>query len=207
MGLFDSLKNSIASAARAEATRAVNGAVNNAVNNAVNGIGKGRNETKTFTFQSIPRSVAELKNLPEASLDTAFKTTALAILSLLCFEENPEACYEMLDFLNGPDDVSMDMRNFISERLTGMYYKPFSFFKGATVQNSYKPTMPLTISVSSNSYSFDEENWATMYVKSAGDDSFRPVKLRKKPSTGQWFITELQCLGNVKTPVADDPWA
>ena len=55
--------------------------------------------------------------------------------------------------------------------------------------------------------SFDNENWATMYVTSSGSDNPRPVKLRKKPSTGQWFLNEIQCLSDIRVPTADDPWA
>jgi len=46
-----------------------------------------------------------------------------------------------------------------------------------------------------------------MYVTSGGADSPRPIKLRKKPSTGQWFLNEIQCLSDIRTPVAADPWA
>lgn len=93
------------------------------------------------------------------------------------------------------------------ERLSGKYYKTFSFFAGATKENGYTPTVPYTITVSENPYSFDEENWAVMYVTSAGADGPRPIKLRKKPSTGQWFLNDIQCLADIRTPANADPWA
>ena len=169
--------------------------------------GKGVKESKTFTFAYIPKNLDELKALPEASLDTAFKTTALAVLILCRFKDDPEAVYGMLDYLNGPDSVSNYTKGFIKERLEGKKYLPFSYFKGATVENNYTPSEPLTITVTSTPYSFDEENWATLYVTSAGADSPRGIKLRKKPSTGQWFITEIQCLSDIRLPVASNPWA
>lgn len=52
-----------------------------------------------------------------------------------------------------------------------------------------------------------EENWGILYVKSSGADAERPVKLRKKPSTGQWFLNDIQCLADMRIPVAEDPWA
>ncbi len=67
--------------------------------------------------------------------------------------------------------------------------------------------MPYSITVGTTPYSFDNENWAVMYVTSGGADSPRPVKLRKKPSSGQWFINEIQCLSDIRVPVASDPWA
>ena len=33
------------------------------------------------------------------------------------------------------------------------------------------------------------------------------VSLRKKPSTGQWFIWEIFFLSDIRTPAAQDPWA
>lgn len=207
MGIFDNVFRNASSQVNHAANRAVNQAVNNAVNNAAANIGKGKKEAVTFTFNALPTSVAELQALPEANLDSAFKTTALALAVLCNYEKNPAATIDMLNFLKGPESVSTYEQNFIKERLVGKFYKPFSFFAGATVENNYTPSVPYQITVSTTPYSFDEENWATLYVTSAGADSPRPIKLRKKPSTGQWFITEIQCLSDIRIPAAADPWA
>ncbi len=174
---------------------------------AVSSTGKGENRTESFTFTALPDNLAELKAMPEASLDSAFKTTALTIAVLCAYEKNPDSCIEMLNFLKGPAEVSTYEKGFIKERLSGKFYKTFSFFEGATPENGYKPNAPFVIRVSENPYSFDEENWATLYVKSGGADSPRPIKLRKKPSTGQWFLNDIQCLADIRVPVAEDPWA
>ena len=174
---------------------------------AVSSTGKGENRTESFTFTALPNDLAELKAIPEASLDTPFKTVALTIAVLCAYEKNPEGCIEMLNFLKGPSEVSTYEKGFIKERLSGKYYKTFSFFEGATPENGYKPNEPYVIKVSENPYSFDEENWATLYVKSGGADNPRPVKLRKKPSAGQWFVNDIQCLADIRVPVAEDPWA
>ncbi len=170
-------------------------------------VGKGKNYTETFTFSALPNNLSELQAMPEASLDSAFKTTALTIAVLCSYEKNPDACIEMLNFLKGPAEVSTYEKDFIKERLKDKYYKTFSFFEGATPENSYKPNTPYTIKVSENPYSFDNENWATLYVTSGGADNPRPIKLRKKPSTNQWFLNEIQCLSDIRIPVAEDPWA
>ena len=52
-----------------------------------------------------------------------------------------------------------------------------------------------------------DENWATLWVKSGGGDNMRSVKLRKKPSTGQWFLNDIQCLSDIRVPASEDPWA
>lgn len=199
MGLLDSILKSVGKAIKEKAS--------DVVDDAVSSIGKGTNHTETFTFTSLPTNLAELQAMPEASLDTAFKTVALTIAALCAFEKNPDACMEMLDFLKGPADVSTFEKSFIKERLNGKFYKTFSFFEGATPENSYTPKTPYVIKVMENPYSFDNENWATLYVKSSGADDARPVKLRKKPSTGQWFLNDIQCLSDIRIPTAQDEWA
>lgn len=199
MSIFDSLKRTAEFTLKKEATKAVN--------NAVQSVGKGKNRSESFTFAILPTNVAELQALPEASLDSAFKTTALAIVALCRYEQSPDEAIEMLNFLKGPAEVSTYEKQFIRERLTGKMYKARSFFAGATPQNGYTPTLPYTITVSETPYSFDEDNWATLYVTSGGADNPRPIKLRKKPSTGQWFLNDIQCLADIRIPVEEDPWA
>ena len=112
----------------------------------------------------------------------------------------------MLNFLKGPEDVSTYEKQFIRERIQGKNYKVLSFFKGSRPDNNYTPTKPYTITVSSNTYSFDNDGWATLYVQSSGADNPRPVKLRKKPSTGEWFLNEIQCLSDIRLPANQDKW-
>ena len=203
MSLFDSLKNAALSALKRESRKAVSKTVNTAINN----IGKGRNHTEKFTFEALPTNVDELKTLPEAKMDTAFKTTALVILALSRFETDPDVAFEMLSFLKGPEDLNTSEKNFIKDRLIGKEYKVRSFFEGATPENDYTPNKPYVISVIENPYSFDNENWATLYVTSGGADNPRNIKLRKKPSTGEWFLNDIQCLGDIRLPKSEDKWA
>ncbi len=203
MGLFDSLKKQAESTIRREVSQGIN----KTVNNAAQSVAKGRIYTETFTFASLPTNIAELQALPESSLDSAFKTTALTLAVLCNYEHNPDATIEMLNFLKGPGEVSGFEKQFIKEHLGSEGYKARSFFEGATPQNSYKPNVPYKITVIENPYSFDNENWATLYVQSGGADNPRPIKLRKKPSTGQWFLVEIQCLADIRVPVEEDPWA
>lgn len=199
MGLFDSLMKTAGGMLKKEAAKAAS--------EAASAVGKGRNHTESFTFSALPCNLAELQALPEAVLDSPFKTAALTVAVLCAYEKDPDACMEMLNFLKGPAEVSTYEKGFIKERLSGKFYKSFSFFEGATPENGYKPNTPYVIRVSENPYSFDEENWATLYVTSGGADHPRPIKLRKKPSAGQWFLNDIQCLADIRVPIAEDPWA
>ena len=203
MGFFDSLKRQAESTIKKEVSQGIN----KAVYSAAQSVGKGKNHTETFTFASLPTNVAELQSLPEASLDSAFKTTALTLAALCNYEHNPDATIEMLNFLKGPGEVSGFEKQFIKEHLGSEGYKARSYFEGATPKNSYKPDVPYKITVIENPYSFDNQDWATLYVQSGGADNPRPMKLRRKPSTGQWFLVEIQCLADIRVPVEEDPWA
>lgn len=199
MSIFDSLKREIGNLLKKEAVKAASNAVSN--------IGKGRNHTENFTFSALPTSVAELQALPECTLDSAFKTAALTVVALCNYEKDAEATFEMLDFLKGPEGVSTYEKQFIGERLRDKCYKMYAFFKGATPENNYTPTQPYTIEVIENPYSFDNENWATLWVKSGGADNPSSIKFRRKPSTGQWFLNDIQCLSDIRPPAEKDDWA
>ena len=167
----------------------------------------GITKSEKFTFFAIPTSVEDLKLLPEATLDTLYKTAALCMAALCNYELDSEATYAMLDVLKGPEPLTVAQKQSIKQELAGKYYKPFSFFEGATPSNEYRPSTPYTISIGETAHSYSEENRATLYVVSSGADKKRAIKLRKKPSTGQWFVIDIQCLADIREPAGDDPWA
>lgn len=192
MGLFDSLKNQAGVG------------IGNAVNNAVNAATK---KKETFTFSIIPRSVEELKSLPESDLSTPFKTCALTMLVLLNYDNDVNATIEMLNYLKGPEPVNAFQAQFLRDRLNGKGYVVRSYFEGSSPQNNYIPNEPLKITVYDNPYSYPEAGWATLHMDSTGADSPRQIKCRLKPSTNQWFMVENMALSDIRTPVANDPWA
>lgn len=199
MALFDSLKKLVGSQLKRETA--------NAVQQAIQSAGRGSNPSETFTFTALPTTLEELRALPEASLDSPYKTAAMALVALCRYEADEATAWEMLDFLKGPETLSNMEKQFIRERLAGKSYKCLSFFAGATPDNGYTPTTPYRLTVSANPYSFQTEHWATMFVTSGGADDPRPIKLRQKPSTGQWFLSEVQCLSDIRLPKEQDPWA
>ena len=76
-----------------------------------------RNHAEAFTFPALPSDLTELKALPEASLDSSYKTAALVIAALCNYEKDEAGTYEMLDYLKGPDTLSNYETQFIRERL------------------------------------------------------------------------------------------
>ena len=69
--------------------------------------------------------------------------------------------------------------------------------------------MPYTLNVLSDPRPQDiEPGYMRVFLKTAGADSPRPMKLRQKASTGQWFLWEYSSiLSGIRIPAAEDPWA
>lgn len=165
-------------------------------------------KSKTFTFDRLPTNVGDLKAAQAGMESSPFATAALAVAAFCRFEASQADCFAMIDALRGPAPMSEPDRRFVIDRLRGKEYTPRSFFAGATPGNGYEPTNPYTITVSDNSYSYTQEGYATLYITSGGADSPRPVKLRTKPSTGEWFLWgPPNFLSSIRVPASDDPWA
>lgn len=165
------------------------------------------NERVTFTFERLPESLSELKALPEASMDTPYKTAALSLLALCAYAADENIGREMLNFLKGPQPLSPYEESFLRDRFRDNKLVPFSYFKGAKPENNYKPDVPFTVTIFSNPYSFQNENFATLHLNSGGADNPRQFRLRLKPSTGVWYLLEQQILVGIRPAVAADPWA
>lgn len=161
---------------------------------------------KTFTFAALPNDLTALTALPESALTDPFATAALTAAVLCRYGEDPNATVEMLNFLRGPRPLSPFEIQFLRDRLAGKAYKPFSFFAGAYPHNNYEPTRPYQIKVADSPYSYQNEGYATLYLRSGGADSPRPVELRRK-GDGKWMLWEQMLLPDIRTPAKDDPWA
>ena len=167
-----------------------------------------RYKTMTFTFNQIPTSLAELQALPEASLNDPFKAAALTMLALCAYAKNAKAGIQMLNYLRGPRPMSPMEEQFIRDRfMDNGKYIPFSYFEGASPDNSYTPSQPFTIKISEFANSYTDDGYALLNLISSGADSPRQLKFRKKGSTGEWFLWEQFVMVGIRTPKANDPWA
>ena len=164
-----------------------------AVSTAAQSIGSKR---ETFTFTSLPESLAEMQALPEASLDTPFKTAALTVLALCAYAADRNIGTEMLNWLRGPRPLNGQDISFLNDR-----------FRDGKTYNNYTPAQPYTIIVESNHVSGEEQGYMKLFIPCGGADDPRPIKMRQRGSDGKWFLWEQYLLTGVRTPKAADPWA
>lgn len=188
MSIFDKLKST--------AQQAVTQAVQSA-----------GNKSETFTFTALPESVEEMKALPEASLDTPFKTAALTVLALCAYAADRDIGTQMLNFLRGPRPMNGADISFLNDRFRdGKTYIPFSYFQGSSPENDYTPSQPFTITVKSDHTSDAESGYAKLFIPCSGADAPRPIKLRMK-GDGTWCLWEQYLLTGIRQPKSSDPWA
>ncbi|MBR5872435.1 MAG: hypothetical protein IKZ06_02155, partial [Oscillospiraceae bacterium] len=148
----------------------------------------------------------EFSSLPEAAMDTPFKTAAMAVLALCVYPKDKELSFRMLDFLRGPRPLSGIDKSFIKDRfMDGKDYVPRSYFCGATPENDYTPAS-YKITVSENPYSYQNEGYAKLFVRSGGADSPRELLMRKAKD-GKWYLWDQFILSDIRKPESSDPWA
>lgn len=161
---------------------------------------------QTFTFQALPETLAQLKALPEATLETPFQTAALAVCALCVYSADKAAGEEMLNFLRGPRPLSGYDISFLNDRFRDGIHVPFSYFQGATPDNSYTPTCPFTIVIEAGPYADANPGYKKLHIRSGGADNPREIVLRQK-GNGQWFLWEQYLMVGIRQPKSEDPWA
>ena len=198
MGFFDQLMNKAQSA------------LNTAANDAGKAVTRAASaKTEKIVLSGIPTSAAEMQAAPEFSLQNPYAVAAFCIAALCVYPQNKEATAEMLNVLRGPNPLSPHDIQFLRDRfMDGKDYKPRSYFDGATPENDYKPAEPYTLTIKEQSNSRDQENMITLYMTSGGADNARPITLRHKPSTNEWFLWEYSSiLMDIRIPKSADAWA
>lgn len=160
-----------------------------------------------FVFERIPESLAELQALPQATLDSPYKTAALTVIALCVYAADKSIGIEMLNFLKGPKPLTNFEISFIDDRFRDeKTYVPFSYFKGATPENDYTPNQPYSITIESNAYSDANKGYKKLLIRSGGADTPREIQLRQK-GDGQWLLWEQFLLPDIRVPKSADPWA
>ena len=165
------------------------------------------NVSYTVSLPQLPVNLVQLQAMPEGALQKPEHTAALTVAALCIYPISWDDALEMLNYLQGPRGITPYDRQFLADRFRDKDYVPRSYFAGATPQNNYEPSEPYTITVFENPYSRGQDGYLTLHVRSGGADSPRQIKLRNKPSTGQWFLWEQFLLSDIRKPVNADPWA
>lgn len=202
MALFDMFKSKAENAVK----KTVNSAVTQGINKVSSAVSNAGNKKEKIVFASLPTSLEEFKALPQAAMSTPFETAALTVLAFCYYPQNKELSLQMVDFLKGPRPLSGVEKSFIADRFRDSDYVPRSYFEGSTPQNDYTPSEPYTIVVSESPYSYQNENYATLYITSGGADSPRSVQMRKAKD-GKWYLWEQFILVGIRQPDSVDPWA
>lgn len=164
-------------------------------------------DKETFTLAALPESLAQLQALPEASLDSPFKTAMLSLCALCAYAANKQIGIEMLNWLRGPRPLTNSDIAFLDDRFRdGKTYVPFSYFAGATPDNDYRPNQPFTATIETNPYSAANEGYMKLFIRSGGADNPREIVLRMK-GDGRWFLWDQFLLLSIRDPKSADPWA
>ncbi|MBR5728262.1 MAG: hypothetical protein IKX39_06395 [Muribaculaceae bacterium] len=166
------------------------------------------NNAYSVPIPFIPQNLQQLMQMPYAALTNEFEVAALTVAVLCNYCQNPQATIEMLNYLRGPRPLSQMEIQFLRDRLTGKPYKMLSYLQGTSPQNNYTPGNPLMVTVMTTPYTYQNQDYATLYIPSSGADSPRQLDLRRKPSTGQWFVWVTDGLmPDIRVPVSQNPWA
>ena len=142
-------------------------------------------------IQKIPENLQEFEILAAKGRQPEH-ICALFLCALALFDRDKDAGVAAMNLLRGPKPMTPYDCQFLRDRLRGKIYLPLAYFEGATPENGYQPCVPYTLNV----------------LADPSADSPRPMKLRQKASTGEWFLWEYSSiLSGIRIPAAEDPWA
>ena len=161
-----------------------------------------------ITIQKIPVNLQEFEALA-GTQPAPEKICALFLCALSLFDKDKALGTAAMNILRGPKPMTPYDQQFICDRLRGKSYLPMAYFEGSTPQNGYKPNAPYVLEVAEDSRPQDiEQGYLRLFLKTAGADSPRPIKLRQKASTGEWFLWEYSSiLSGIRIPGSENPWA
>lgn len=174
---------------------------------------------KNFTFSRLPDCVQDLEELQEMGIlyfNDPYFSAALEIVCLCEYTKNPDMGLAMLEYLNGPEDLTDFEKDLYERQLVGKEYKPFSYFAGATPENYYTPDEPYTLSITGDKFSEVLTNRATVYASSSGSEATinaapntkqngcsagrRAINVRYETSDDHWYVYETGLLGEIRKP-------
>ena len=146
------------------------------------------------------------KNSPE-------NVAALVVQAICLYDKDETLFYEVLqDLMSELQPLSNMLKQEINDRMeqnNKASYIGLSYFNCSINFNNYEPDKSYSIEITDGPSSYVNEGYATLYLKSGGADSKRPITLRKKKD-GNWVLWSDSILGllsDIRKPENQNPWA
>lgn len=160
------------------------------------------------TISEFPTNLSEFEALASSGREPE-RICALFLCALFLFDRNKNDGTAAMNLLRGPRPMTPYDVQFLRDRLRGKPYLPLAYFGGAAPENGYRPSEPYMLNVLADPRPQDvEPGYLRVFLKTAGADTPRPMKLRQKGATGEWFLWEYSSiLSGIRIPTAEDPWA
>ena len=92
-----------------------------------------------ITLNTLPKSLDELKAMPQAALTVPEEVAALTVAALALYPQNPAETEKMLDFLRGPRPLNGIDKQFLRDRFRGKNYLMWSYFPAPAPKTTIRP--------------------------------------------------------------------
>ncbi len=158
-------------------------------------------------IERLPETLEEFKEMKEMDLTKAENTCLMFLCALNLFVKDRDTGVAAINILKGPVELNSHEINFLKDRFMDKSYLPLAYFAGARPDNNYTPDQPYTLNLYDDPRPQDtEEGYFRLYLETAGADSKRAIKMRKKDDN--WYIWEYPAIVmDIRKPKKDDPWA
>ena len=152
------------------------------------------------TLKALPATLAEFEGKPRQMPE---QICALFLCALQLYLSDKEAGIAAMNLLRGPRPMTPYDVQFLRDRLRDKSYLPLAYFEGAVPENNYTPAEPFVLEILPDPRPQDmEPGYLRLFLKTAGADSPRPMKLRQDPATGEWYLWEYSSiLSGIRLPV------
>ncbi|MBQ4463755.1 MAG: hypothetical protein II915_04990 [Eubacterium sp.] len=172
-----------------------------------------------IVFDKLPETKDELQSIDRSGENGKYVTMALLFAVVRNWTpEKKDVCNSMLEILLNSPTCGITFNNFgrefVRDRMMQNNKYPYlgnSYFDGATPENGYTPSSPLTVTLEEYVYNLPP---STMYgstlsiervvTRFAGADTERYVDFYMDPKDGNWYIwsdTYKSILADIKTPM------
>lgn len=164
----------------------------------------------TLTFNKLLETKEDFIKIPKTSAENV---AALVVHAINIYQKDEELFFDIIqELMSDLQPLSNMLKDQIKDRMSQngkSSYIGLSYFNGANNFNNYEPDKSYTIEITDGPSSYVNEGYATLYLKSGGADSKRPITLRKKKD-GNWVLWSDSILGllsDIRKPENQNPWA